>query len=135
MIRASMLQRLPPPGLEFTLMSFRPKPHDRDAEKRWQEWMDLHRQDLRSCGLAPEVLLSFDHWVDFLENGWLHWHEKESSHWRAQQLSGTQKAALLRLLESKGGELELQSDVLRSMRVACRGSDRPRDDVESIPED
>lgn len=61
--------------------------------------MDLHRQDLRSCGLAPEVLLSFDHRVNFLENGWLHWHEKESSHWRVQQPSGTQKAALLRLLK------------------------------------
>jgi hypothetical protein len=116
-------------------MSFRRKPRDRDAEKRWQEWMACHREDLRSCGLAPEVLLSLDHWEDFLENGWLHWHEEGSSHWRVQQLSRTQKAALLRLLESQGGELELQSNVLRWMRVACRGSDRSGDDVESISEE
>ena len=50
-------------------MAYRRKKSDADSDRRWLEWVASHREELKSIGLPPEVFLSPDHWMWFLEDG------------------------------------------------------------------
>jgi hypothetical protein len=57
-----------------------------------------------------------DHWLDFLENGHLHWHEDP---WEFEfgQLSSAQLVAFHRFLESEYGHLDHPPPVLNWVPV------------------
>ncbi len=71
--------------------------HQRDAA--WQAWIEAHRATLQRFGLPPEVFLTEERWLDFVENGHEHWHQ--STGFEFSQLSVEQQAALLRFLDSQ----------------------------------
>jgi hypothetical protein len=75
-----------------------------DAHRRsreWHIWIDRTRPELAAIGLPPVVYLDEQRWLDFLENGHLHWHE--SSGFEFGHLPPTQLAALHRFLEREYG--------------------------------
>jgi len=75
---------------------------------------------LASIGLPPSLYADEDCWLDFLENGHLHWHEDP---WRFEfdQLSGGQLAALHRFLEGEYGEADVRPPLLAWVRVRVEG--------------
>jgi hypothetical protein len=87
--------------------------HRRQAFERWHA---LHLETLVNIGLPPSVHTDEDHWLAFLENGHLHWHEDP---WRFEfgQLSSGQLAALHRFLEGEYGQSEQCPPLLRWLRV------------------
>jgi hypothetical protein len=79
-------------------MAFRrPESETPHRSGEWHAWIDRHRAELAAIGLPPEVYLGEARWLDFLENGHLHWHE--SSGFEFADLSPGQLAALHRFLE------------------------------------
>ena len=91
-----------------------------DAHRRsraWHEWIGLHRAELTAMGLPPEVYLDESHWSEFLENGYLEWHQ--SSGFEFGDLSAGRLAALHRFLEREFGEAEYPPPLLRWVRVRC----------------
>ncbi len=99
-------------------MSFRHKKSDGHARSReWQAWIDRTRSELGAIGLPAEVYLDEARWLDFLENGHLHWHE--SSGFDSRQLPPAQLAALHRFLEREYGTAERCRPLLGWVRVRC----------------
>ena len=98
-------------------MSFRqPKSKDYLLDKAWHSWIERHRQELESIGLPEEVYLSHGHWQDFLENGHLHWHGKDSTGFDFSQLSPPAVGALRRFLEREQGEANRVPPLLEWLR-------------------
>ncbi|MFO0897017.1 MAG: hypothetical protein U0836_06240 [Pirellulales bacterium] len=90
--------------------------HQRDAA--WQVWIEAHRATLQRIGLPPEVFLTKERWLDFVENGHEHWHE--STGFEFSLLSADQQAVLLRFLDSQAS---LRKSMLASwLRVRTRGT-------------
>ncbi len=86
-------------------MGFRRKKSDAHRHLReWQAWIDCARSELATIGLPAEVYLNEGRWLDFLENGHLHWHE--SSGFAFDHLTAAQLAALHRFLDREYGEAE-----------------------------
>lgn len=80
-------------------MTFRRTNHDdRRRERDWHSWIATNCKMLDSVGLPPEVYLSLAHWLDFLENGHLHWHQEDSSGFEFTQLSHDQMLLLHKFL-------------------------------------
>jgi hypothetical protein len=99
-------------------MSFRRKnPDARCRSREWHDWIDRTRAELRAIGLPAEVYLDEDRWLDFLENGHLHWHE--SSGFEFGQLPPAQLAPLHRFLEREYGNADLCPLLLERVRVRC----------------
>jgi hypothetical protein len=71
---------------------------------------------MADIGLPPSVYSDEDHWLDFLENGHLHWHDDP---WQFDfgQLSPGQLAALHRFLEREYGSSERCPPLLEWVRV------------------
>lgn len=67
----------------------------------WQDWLAAHQPTLRSIGLPVDVYLSHEHWLDFLENGHLHWHPEENAGFDFKHLNDAQQKHLFRFLDSK----------------------------------
>ena len=91
-----------------------------DAHRRsieWHAWMDRTRAELSAIGLPTEVYLDESRWLDFLENGHLHWHE--SSGFDFGCLLPGQLAALHRFLEREYGGAERCPPLLSIVRVRC----------------
>lgn len=83
-------------------MAFRKRgANGRKRQQSWYVWIDANARTLKSIGLPPEVYLSLDHWLDFLENGHLHWHLDDSTGFEFGDLSHDQMLHLLRFLESE----------------------------------
>jgi len=81
-------------------MSFRRKKDNRLAEQRkWREWLAANEAALLEAGLSNEVLISQDHWTDFLQNGYLEWHPESSSGFTFDQLTSEQMKKLLKVLQ------------------------------------
>jgi hypothetical protein len=103
-------------------MTFRrPKSANAQSVTEWHAWIDCHRGELAAIGLPAEVYLDEPRWTDFLENGYLEWHE--SSNFEFSQLSQGQIGALHRFLEQEYGREERAPPLLGWLRVRC-GSDR-----------
>lgn len=82
-------------------MSFRQPKSDRHARDRaWQSWLSRHQAALREVGLSPSVILSEDHWTDFLQNGYLERHPESNDGFAFDQMTPGQMLALLRVLEA-----------------------------------
>ena len=75
----------------------------------WHDWADNHRHTLRAIGLPVDVYMSLEHWLDFLENGHLHWHPDEDTGFDFSDLNQPQQRHLLRFLED-----ELDKDPIRA---------------------
>ena len=102
-------------------MAFRcSKTNGRRRLAEWQAWINLHRAELTAIGLPPEVYVDESRWLDFLENGHLHWHE--SSGFEFAHLSRKQLAALRRFLEREYASAEQCPKLLQWVRVRCEGS-------------
>ena len=82
-------------------MSFKqPKGFGNHTQKEWDTWLSLHRETLEKIGLPKCTYQSPSHWVDFLENGELHWHPEQSDGFYFLDLSKEQMAELLVFLEN-----------------------------------
>lgn len=91
-----------------------------DAHRRlqaWHAWIDRTRAELSAIGLPAEVYLDEARWLDFLENGHLHWHE--SSGFEFDHLPPAQLVALHRFLEREYGTAEWCPPLLSWLRVRC----------------
>src|SRR5262245_10868065 len=80
-------------------MGFRKKKPGADDRRAWGEWLDRHRRELQEMGLPPEVSLSREHWLDFVENGHLHWHPQDSTGFEFSSLDRNQMERLLGFLD------------------------------------
>lgn len=67
----------------------------------WHDWIVTHQATLRAIGLPSDVYLTEEHWLDFLENGHLHWHPDEDAGFDLTDLNRDQQRHLLRFLESQ----------------------------------
>ena len=82
-------------------MSFRkPKSHRHVDNRAWRTWLSRHEPALKAAGLPPSVMLSEDHWTDFLQNGSLDWHPGSDDGFVFSQLSAGQMSALLAVVEA-----------------------------------
>lgn len=88
---------------------------------QWETWIDANRQKLFSIGLPPEVYLDESAWLDFLENGHLHWHP--SSGFGFLQLSEKQLKALLRFLDIEYSGKVSTPNLLNWLRVRIQRED------------
>jgi hypothetical protein len=100
-------------------MTFRHrKSNTRRQSRAWSAWVESNRAALLSFGLPAAVYLDEERWLDFLENGHLHWHE-DSTHFAFDDLSIGQLDALRRFLEQQYGHSEQCPPLLRWLRVRC----------------
>jgi hypothetical protein len=53
----------------------RAKADAQHCSRDWYAWIDRTRGKLPAIGLPAEVYLDKSRWLDFLENGHLHWHQ------------------------------------------------------------
>lgn len=83
----------------------------------WSSWIDTNRHQLKRIGLPPEVSLSKLHWEDFLENGDLHYHVKDSTGFSFNDLHPKAADALRRFLEDAYGEVIPTPPLLGWLRV------------------
>jgi hypothetical protein len=94
-----------------TPMGDRPKkvidPHVRAAR---ENWLNANRDKLRKMGLPLEVYLSWDHWYDFLENGWLESHPEERTGYTFDRWSPGQMKQVLAFLEAAFPNPDLEYD-------------------------
>lgn len=82
-------------------MSFRQPKSNRDAQERaWRAWLARHERALKAAGLPPGVMLSEDHWMDFLDNGSLESHPEADDGFFFAHLSAEQMSSLLTVLEA-----------------------------------
>lgn len=82
-------------------MSFRrPKSDQHVQDREWRDWLARNGPRLKALGFPPEVILSRDHWVDFLENGWLERFPESYTGFTFDRLSTDQMRGLLQVLES-----------------------------------
>jgi hypothetical protein len=95
----------------------RPKTNAHHRSQKWHTWINRVRAELLAIGLPAEVYLDEDHWSDFLENGYLEWHE--SSGFEFGHLSMGQLAALHRFLEREYGQADRCPPLLGWVRVRC----------------
>jgi hypothetical protein len=51
-------------------------------------------------GLPPEAYLTWDHWYDFLSNGWLEWHPQDRTGYSFDRMSDGQMKQVLAFLEA-----------------------------------
>lgn len=98
-------------------MNFRSKGADPGRSREWHAWIDRTRAELIGIGLPAEVYLEEARWLDFLENGHLHWHE--SAGFEFGQLLPGQLTALHRFLEREYGEAERCPPLLYWVRERC----------------
>lgn len=100
----------------------RAKSNVHQRARDWDSWLARYREVLAAIGLPPSVYSDEDRWLDFLENGHLHWHEDpwafEFGHLLPDQL-----AALHRFLEAEYGRAERPPPLLGWVRVR-RGTTR-----------
>ena len=97
-------------------MAFRQAKYDAHRRSQeWQGWIGRTRAELSAIGLPAELYLDEPRWLDFLENGHLHWHE--SSGFEYGHLQPAQLAALHRLLEREYGADEQSPPLLRWVRL------------------
>ena len=104
-----------------------------DAHRRsieWHAWIDRTRAELSAIGLSAEVYLDEARWLNFLENGHLHWHE--SSGFEFGHLPPPQLAALHRFLEREYGAAERCPPLLGWVRVRC-GAAKPDAEPNASP--
>lgn len=100
-------------------MAFRQTNSGSDISLReWHDWIDEHRTKLVTIGLAPEVYLDQDHWIDFLENGHIHWHA--SSGFDFESLSFVQLAELRHFLECEYCRATRPPPLLNWLRNRCK---------------
>lgn len=82
-------------------MSFRkPKSEEGNVHRAWDAWLATHASALKAINLPPSLTLSFDHWVDFLQNGHLEMHPEASDGFSFEQLSREQMEGLLKILKA-----------------------------------
>jgi hypothetical protein len=82
-------------------MSFRrPKSQQHVVDREWRTWLLQHERELRDIGLPAGVLLTADHWYDFLQNGYLEWHPDSYDGFDFKQLTNDQMGRLLAVLEA-----------------------------------
>jgi hypothetical protein len=96
--------------------------HKSDIHRRskaWHEWIDQHRSELREIGLPAAVYLDEARWHDFLENGYLEWHDNPPG-FEFGKLGREQLRALHRFLEREYGQLQRPPPLLEWVRVRCR---------------
>jgi hypothetical protein len=82
----------------------RAKSREQEKRKPRDEWIARNRSGLDAIGLPPEVYLSPEHWEDFLENGYLEWHQQDGAGFAFDHLSSGAAGALLRFLGGHYGE-------------------------------
>jgi hypothetical protein len=102
-------------GAELAFRRAKTDVHLRSQE--WHDWIDRTRADLSAIGLPAEVYSDEARWLDFLQNGHLHWHE--STGFEFGHLPPAQLAALHRLLEREYGAAERCPPLLGWVRVRC----------------
>jgi hypothetical protein len=82
-------------------MSFRQsKSHRHVDDRAWRAWLSHNAAALKAIGLPPEVTLSWAHWIDFLQNGYLEWHPESNTGFAFDQLSAGQMRDLLTVLDA-----------------------------------
>jgi len=104
-------------------MTFRQEKSKLNDRGRWRDWIDTYRGELREIGLPPEVYLSREHWLDFLDNGHLHWHPDDSTGFEFLELRRDQMERLSHFLERHPEFCPVRAALLGYLRV--RLSDGP----------
>jgi hypothetical protein len=91
-------------------MSFRrPGKAIHTEAQSWQEWRRNHTPMLNAAGLPESVLCDREHWLDFLDHGYLDQHEDPLG-FRLRDLTGKQQRVLRELLDA---------DLAPEERVSC----------------
>ncbi|HEV7282645.1 MAG TPA: hypothetical protein VGN57_20740 [Pirellulaceae bacterium] len=104
-------------------MSFRNAKADaRSCSQQWFAWIDRTRSELAAIGVPAEAYVDDSHWLDFLQNGHLHWHD--STGFDFSDLSPAQLAALRRFLEREYGEAKSCPPLLTWVRVRTDATTR-----------
>ncbi len=81
----------------------------------WHNWIARHQPTLHAIGLPCDVYMSLEHWLDFLENGHLHWHPEEDAGFHFMDLNDSQQRHLLRFIESEINNDPFQSHLQTRM--------------------
>jgi hypothetical protein len=82
-------------------MTFRqPKSHRHAEDRAWRAWLARHERALKAAGLPVGVVLSEEHWLDFLNNGTLDRHPDAADGFFFGQLSAEQMSRLLDVLDA-----------------------------------
>jgi hypothetical protein len=84
--------------------------------REYDRWRVRHETELAGIGLPPQVYSAEARWLDFLENGHLHWHE-DAWAFEFGHLTPNQLEALRRFLESEYGQAERPPPLLNWVRV------------------
>ena len=96
-------------------MSFRRHvDHKRKAAEK--AWIDRYWPTLKKIGLPPVVYLDYDHWTDFLDNGYIEFHV-DPTNFSFTQLSTDQLKQLHIFLEEQYGHDDLPPSLLSWLRV------------------
>jgi len=82
----------------------RAKTNSHRRSQHWHGWIGRTGTELAAIGLPAEVYADEARWLDFLENGHLHWHQ--SSGFEFGHLPPHRLAALHRFLEQEYGAAE-----------------------------
>jgi hypothetical protein len=77
-----------------------PKGHNHQIQKIWRAWLASNAMALKQISLPSELTATRDHWIDFLQNGHLHWHPESNAGFGLNQMSREQMSGLLALLEA-----------------------------------
>jgi hypothetical protein len=103
-------------------MAFRRDKSDAHVRaQEWDKWRARQLNELAGIGLPPSVYSDEARWLDFLENGHLHWHE-DGWAFEFGHLSRGQLAALHRFLEAEYGQAERPPPLLNWVRVRTGNS-------------
>lgn len=107
-------------------MSFRNPKKSPHEERAWLEWIDAHRETLRSIGLPPEVYLGQPQWVEFLESGDVSPHRfpGKAAGYSFLELTADQKRQLLTFLEAHDEFTPPWAGLPGFLRVQLEGVDR-----------
>jgi hypothetical protein len=80
-------------------MSFRnPRNNKRNVQRAWDAWLAHNANALKAIDLPPALTLSFEHWVDFLQNGYLEMHPEANDGFSFEQMSREHMERLLKIL-------------------------------------
>lgn len=107
-----------------SLMPFRrDKPNTSQRPGEWERWHTRNKEELAAIGLPRSIYSDMARWLDFLENGHLHWHEDPWGFEFGQLLPG-QLAALQRFLEHEYGQAKPSPPLLNWVRVRAGKNDQ-----------
>lgn len=80
-------------------MGFRRSRTDHKEKRRQAEWLDQRRGVLQAIGVPVEILIDYEHWIDFLEYGELERFLADSLGFSFSDLTVDQSRRLLEFLE------------------------------------